>query len=260
MLCPYWERPVLSLPNLFLLTCPMQGTISHCQVRPKYGIPGNISWQKKINTGGGGSSDSFHRTDGSPGSLYSEHETQAVWATGMWVLSCGKSYVPPFQEFFLILYHSCDTTQTNVAIDTVLSQMELGTTHYQNILYLVIFLLFSFLCYFNTFYSLEFCVFVFCVFMFVFHLMKKKTEKLFDYWWKAWAVLDPTACLSQYKTKTIKSIKFSRYWSLVVYERSNVWSTGLKIALSHYELPFNGKVNLKCLDNPADILHICFIS
>lgn len=142
MLCPYWERPVLSLPNLFLLSRPMQGTISHCQVRPRYGIPGNIPWQKKINTGGGGSSDSFHRTDGSPGSLYSEHETQAVWATGMWALSCGKSCIPPFQEFFLILYHSCDTTQTNVAIDTVLSQMELGTTHYQNILYLVIFLLF----------------------------------------------------------------------------------------------------------------------
>lgn len=86
----------------------------------------------------------------------------------------GKSCIPLFQESFLILSHSCDTTQTNVAIDTVLSEMELGTTHYQNNMLADFSIVSSFLCYFNIFYHLEFCVF-----MFVLHLMKKKTVRLF---------------------------------------------------------------------------------
>lgn len=175
MLCPCWECSVLPLSNLFLLTRPMQGTISHCQVSPRYCIPGNIPWQKKINTGGGGSSESFHSPDGSPGSLYSDHETWAVCRAGMWAWSCGKSCIPPLQESFLILYHSCDITQTGVAIDTVLSRMEPGTTHCQNTTLGNFSIVFSFLCYFNIFYHLEFCEF-----MFVLHLMKKKTERLFD--------------------------------------------------------------------------------
>lgn len=88
----------------------------------------------------------------------------------------GKSCIPPCQESFLILSHSCDTTQTNVAIDTVLSEMELGTTHYQNNMFANFSIVFSFLCYFNIFYHLEFCVFVF-----VLNLMKKKTVRLFVY-------------------------------------------------------------------------------
>lgn len=38
-----------------------------------------------------------------------------------------------------------------------------------------------------------------------------------------------------------------------------VWSTGLKTTFGHYERPFDGKLNLKNLYNPADILHIYFI-
>lgn len=77
-----------------------------------------------------------------PSSLYCEQKAWAVWATGLWALLCGKSCIPPFQESFLNLYHSCGTAQTDAAIDTVLSEMEHGTTHYQNIICLLIFLLF----------------------------------------------------------------------------------------------------------------------
>lgn len=40
----------------------------------------------------------------------------------------------------------------------------------------------------------------------------------------------------------------------------HVWSAGLKTAFGHYELPLNGKLNLKHLYYPADILHIYFVS
>lgn len=40
----------------------------------------------------------------------------------------------------------------------------------------------------------------------------------------------------------------------------HVWSTGLKTVFGHYEFPFKEKINFKHLNNPADILHICFIS
>lgn len=40
----------------------------------------------------------------------------------------------------------------------------------------------------------------------------------------------------------------------------HVWSTGLKTMFGHYELPLNGKLNLKHLHDPAEILHVYFIS
>lgn len=136
IVCPWWDCLVVSLSNLFLLTCPVWGTVSHLQINWRYGIPVNIPWQKKINTGGGGSSDNFHSPDGNPDSLYS------YWALGVRALSYGESCNPLLREYFLIIYHSHDTTQTNVPIDTVLSEMELGITHCQNIVCFVIFLLF----------------------------------------------------------------------------------------------------------------------
>lgn len=164
--CPWWDCLVVSLSNLFLLTCPVWGTVSHLQVNWRYGIPVDIPWQMKINIGEEEVLITFT----------AQMATQTLctpikhWqcAMGVWALSYGESCIPLFQEYFLIIYHSHDTTQTNVPINTVLSEMELGITHYQNIVCFVIFLLLLGFYIISFFFSLEFHVFT----MFILHCLE----------------------------------------------------------------------------------------
>lgn len=85
-----------------------------------------------------------------------------------------------------------------------------------------------------------------------FCLKKQKTTSFLASWFTTQAVLNPTF----FHSAKLKKLKVFQMLILGSEWNHNYGSTGLKNTLGHYKPLFNGKVNLKCLDNPVDIVYI----